>query len=69
MTKTNLFAVLVIAFSLTFSSLTRAADKDKPAKPADEGWESLFDGKTLDGWKDSEFGGGGVVKVKDLLSP
>lgn len=28
-------------------------------------WTSLFDGKTLGGWKDSEFGGGGGVEVEN----
>jgi hypothetical protein len=38
---------------------------DKPAKvPAPE-WNSLFDGKTLDGWKKTEFGGEGEVEVVD----
>lgn len=28
-------------------------------------WQSLFDGKTLKGWKSTEFGGEGDVEVKD----
>lgn len=28
-------------------------------------WRSLFDGKTLEGWKPAEFGGAGEVKVRD----
>ena len=35
------------------------------AKKSDGGWQSLFDGKTLDGWKISDFGGEGEVKVVD----
>src|SRR5256885_9538643 len=31
------------------------------------GWQGLFDGKTLDGWKITEFGGRGEVGVKDGL--
>ncbi len=31
----------------------------------DEGWKSLFDGKTLDGWKVPQFGGEGKVFVED----
>jgi hypothetical protein len=31
----------------------------------DEKWISLFDGKTLTGWKSTEFGGEGEVKVED----
>ena len=29
------------------------------------GWQPLFDGKTLKGWKQSDFAGRGEVKVKD----
>jgi len=29
------------------------------------GWESLFDGKTLEGWKITEFGGEGEVTVEE----
>jgi len=37
----------------------KAADKDK------DGWKKLFDGKSLDGWKASDFFGSGKVHVKD----
>src|SRR5437870_13395355 len=40
-----------------------AAKKDD--KKDDAGWKSLFDGKTLDGWKSTKFGGEGEVEVKD----
>ncbi|HUG92752.1 MAG TPA: DUF1080 domain-containing protein [Planctomycetaceae bacterium] len=54
----------------------QAVADDKPATPAetaqasnskDDGqkWISLFDGKTLDGWKVSKFGGEGPVTVED----
>jgi hypothetical protein len=37
-----------------------------PGKPsAEPKWESLFDGKTLKGWKAPQFGGEGKVEVKD----
>ncbi len=67
MTKITAFSVLIVALSLMLSPIAGAADKEKATKPADEGWESLFDGKTLEGWKDSDFGGGGTCKVKDGL--
>jgi len=38
-----------------------AKEKDKER----EGWVSLFDGKTLNGWKSSEFGGQGEPRVED----
>ena len=39
---------------------------ETPAAAMDaDGWESLFDGKTLGHWKSTEFGGEGKVHVKD----
>jgi hypothetical protein len=35
------------------------------ATNAAEGWDSLFDGRTLDGWKSANFGGEGKVHVAD----
>ena len=35
--------------------------------PGPNGWQSLFDGKTLSGWKVTEFGGHGEVRVKNGL--
>ena len=32
---------------------------------ADAEWKPIFDGKTLEGWKETKFGGGGEVAVKD----
>lgn len=47
---------------VTLSGLAVAEEnKDKPAGKA----TSLFDGKTLDGWKSINFGGEGEVEVKD----
>jgi len=31
----------------------------------DDGWQSLFDGESLGAWKDSEFGTGGNIEVRD----
>ncbi len=42
---------------------TPAAPKEV-AKPAEPQWRKLFDGKTLDGWKSTQFGGEGEVKVE-----
>lgn len=43
-----------------------ATPATKPEEaPAAAKWKSLFDGKTLDGWKSIEFGGEGEVSVKD----
>lgn len=52
----------------------KATDESKPAekKPAAAKrkwkvgkWESLFDGKTLTGWEETDFGGQGEIEVKD----
>jgi sugar phosphate isomerase/epimerase len=37
----------------------------KPAAAAAEQWQPLFDGKTLKGWKTTDFGARGEVAVKD----
>jgi hypothetical protein len=44
-----------------------AAEGPAPAAatPAQSGWQILFDGKTLDGWKVTDFAGHGQVEVKD----
>lgn len=40
-----------------------AGPPDKAGSP--EKWRPLFDGKTLDGWKSTPFGGEGEVRVED----
>ena len=42
--------------------MTQPASAAAPAGPA---WRDLFDGKTLDGWRPSAFGGEGAVAVED----
>ncbi|MBI3874597.1 MAG: DUF1080 domain-containing protein [Verrucomicrobia bacterium] len=42
---------------------TDSAAAKKKASPSADGWHSLFNGKSLTGWKVTEFGGGGDVKV------
>ncbi|MDB5339030.1 MAG: hypothetical protein JWN70_4649, partial [Planctomycetaceae bacterium] len=44
-----------------------AEKKPAAAKAADKAevkWQSLFDGKTMDGWKPTEFGTGGEILVE-----
>ena len=63
------FVSAAMAFSIFLAPVLLAEDP-KPAsdKPAEkEKWESLFDGKTLAGWKSTDFGGQGEVEVKDGL--
>jgi hypothetical protein len=42
-----------------------AVGDEKPAAVAKQEWKSLFDGKTLSGWKAPNFGGQGKVEVRD----
>jgi hypothetical protein len=41
------------------------AEPTKPETSAKESWRSLFDGKTLDGWRVPKFGADGKVEVQD----
>jgi len=51
---------------LALSSACVSAQEPKPAAAAGPGgWESLFNGKSLDGWKVTDFGGEGEVNVED----
>src|SRR6266540_740120 len=43
------------------------AGRSAEAARSPGGWQMLFDGKTLNGWKTTEFGGHGEVAVKDAL--
>lgn len=46
------------------SAQVLAGQQSKPA-PQDGGWRPMFDGKTLAGWKESDFLGAGKVTVTD----
>src|SRR5262249_55996866 len=68
-----IFVVLALGLALPPSSgATRAVeqpgkgDKKTPPKTGQEqaNWKSLFDGKSLVGWKATDFGGEGEVEVK-----
>jgi len=52
----------VVALVMLISFYADAGDKKKDAK---DGWKPLFDGKSLTGWKATNFGGEGEVTVKD----
>src|SRR5215213_6046185 len=42
-----------------------AAAPPQTAKPADAGWQPLFDGTTLANWQPSKFSAEGAVAVRD----
>lgn len=58
---------LVPATLLAADPPQKAEAEKKPEKKAEDpyAWKSLFDGKTLNGWKAPKFGGEGEVKVED----
>lgn len=60
-------SVAVCLILVGFPSARAAEPAKAPQKksPAEPPWESLFDGKTLQGWKTPQFGGEGKVYVKD----
>ena len=45
--------IVCCAVALAAACVAIAADQDKPV-PGKDGWVSMFDGKTLDGWKANE---------------
>lgn len=58
-------SVLCLIAALAILELSAAADDANPAaKPAAK-WTSLFNGKDLEGWELTKFGGEGEVSVRD----
>jgi hypothetical protein len=51
--------------SLLAVAVLSATARLQTARPADAGWEPLFDGKTLTSWQPSKFSAEGAVKVED----
>src|SRR4051794_8000422 len=57
---------LALTFFTWFSVAQPGGDAKKSTTTKDaQNWKSLFDGKTLAGWKSTNFGGEGEVAVKD----
>jgi hypothetical protein len=54
-----------LGVSLLVVTALSAAARSQAAKPADAGWQPLFDGKTLTSWQASKFSAEGAVKVED----
>jgi len=49
------------------SGLLAQAAAQPPAPLSGEGWKSMFDGKSLNGWRITKFDGGAKVEVRDGL--
>ncbi len=57
--------LLIMVIAICSSAIADDKPQKKGPKKADKGVVKLFDGKTLAGWKLTEFGGEGDVSVKD----
>jgi hypothetical protein len=57
------FRLLLTAALIAPGLVAQASQSVKPA--ADSGWRPLFDGKSLAGWKESDFFGAGKVTVEN----
>jgi hypothetical protein len=64
---TILFVSIAIRWMSDRAESRAVAEEPKTAKAADadKKWIALFDGKTLDGWKITDFGGQGQVSVEE----
>jgi hypothetical protein len=60
----NLSYALTLLLALVLPPVAFGQDA-KPATSDKDGWQSLFDGKTLAGWKIASFGGEGEVRVEN----
>jgi len=54
--KKTIVAITLVAFALATGLAKDPADSSKKDKKGDKGFVSLFDGKTLEGWKPSTLG-------------
>lgn len=61
MTRTRLLGALLGSLVLS------AAGQTPGAGARDDGWRSLFDGKSLDGWRETPFPGRGAVRLRDSM--
>jgi hypothetical protein len=67
----RLFAAFCFLGVVAFGSMTLLAEESKstttplPKTAPAEGWQPLFDGKSLDGWKQTDFAGSGEIKVEN----
>src|SRR5260370_40815414 len=62
------FLAVTFAVVLAFAAIASAGgDAKKPSPGTDRdkaGWKTLFDGKSLAGWKEANFGGEGEVRIE-----
>jgi hypothetical protein len=59
----GIFLATIVCGLEAAESAGKTAEAKKDTAPAGTGWTSLFDGKTLTGWKEADFSGRGPVTV------
>lgn len=57
-------SLAILLACILAADLSNLHGQEKPPKAAG-GWQSLFDGESLSGWKSTNFGGEGEVSVQD----
>ena len=57
--------VIVALFTAAVSAANGQSQQPQATKPPAGEWQSMFDGKTLRGWKETPFSGRGAVSIKD----
>ncbi|MBI3192354.1 MAG: hypothetical protein HYZ36_06790, partial [Pedosphaera parvula] len=57
------FALLLASAAVADAAETKTGANQFPAK-SDQEWQSLFDGRTLNGWRPTDFAGHGSVEVE-----
>ncbi|HKL34639.1 MAG TPA: DUF1080 domain-containing protein [Tangfeifania sp.] len=57
--------ILAFIFLVACGNQKKNNDDSDSVKKIPDGWVSLFDGETLDGWEIAQFGPQGIVKVSD----
>jgi len=55
----------IVKFIALVSICTLGLPSSATAQTQDSAWQSLFDGKTLNNWQSTKFGGEGAVKVEN----
>jgi hypothetical protein len=63
--QTSVLSISLFSLSISARAEEKAALKEKAAPANTNSWQSLFDGKTLTGWKITNFGGNGEVKIEE----
>lgn len=67
MVREAMTRTLMIEAMLGCLVLLPAAGQTPGPRAEDHGWRSLFDGKSLDGWRETRFHARGAVRVRDSM--